>query len=109
MRIIVAFMLALLVCAPALAEQKPRQEAPLPRKETLPDDPGVLPTVTVRHQDNGDVVEEYRENGRLTMVKVTQPGGASYTLLDTNGDGKLDRSDSEGPIGPVYYSIYRWD
>lgn len=109
MRIVAAFMLTLLLWAPALAGKEPRREAALPKKETLPEDPNALPTVTVRHQDNGDVVEEYRENGRLTMVKVTQPSGASYTLFDTNGDGKLDRSDSEGPVGPVYYSIYRWN
>lgn len=43
------------------------------------------------------------------MVKVTTSAGITYTLLDTNGDGLLDRSDHDGPIGPVYYTLYKWN
>lgn len=84
-------------------------QAPLPKKIRAEDDLSNAPAVTIRRQDNGDTVQEYRENGRLTMVKVTTPTGISYTLLDTNGDGMLDRSDHDGPIGPVYYTLYKWN
>ncbi len=86
-----------------------RTEAPLPEKIQHPDDPADAPVVTIRKQDNGDRVEEYRTNGRLYMVKVTSPSGISYTMMDTNGDGLLDKSDAKGPVGPVYYTIYRWN
>ena len=86
-----------------------RTEAPLPEKIHLSDEPADAPAVMIRKQDNGDRVEEYRTNGRLYMVKVTSPSGISYTMMDTNGDGLLDESDAKGPIGPVYYTIYRWN
>lgn len=98
---------ALFACSPVLADAPPQQEPPLPKKEKLPQE--AAPQVTIRHHGNGDRVEEYRENGRLTMVKITPPSGLPYTLLDTNGDGLLDKSDSEGPVGPIYYTLYRWN
>ncbi len=35
--------------------------------------------------------------------------GVPYHLIDTNGDGRLDRADSDLPIRPIYYTIYAWD
>ena len=81
----------------------------LPQALTLPPEPGSAPAVSIRTEQNGDVVEEYRQNGRVTMVKVRPKVGIEYTMMDTNGDGRLDRSDSDGPVGPVYYTIYEWD
>lgn len=87
----------------------PREEAPLPENLTTVPPPDDEPTVNIRAIDNGDTVEEYRVNGRLTMVKVRPRGGVPYTLIDTNGDGRLDRKDSEGPVAPVYWTLYEWD
>lgn len=118
MRTASLMILALFACtaawaqAPAPAQESPaktRAPAALPEKIRAEDDVSNLPAVTIRRQDNGDTVQEYRENGRLTMVKVTTPTGISYTLLDTNGDGLLDRSDHDGPVGPVYYTLYKWN
>lgn len=98
--------------AAALAPAVPpvvASEPPLPEKITSPPEPDSAPTVTIRNIDNGDRVEEYRENGRLTMVKVTPKNGPAYTLLDANGDGKLDRRDTEGPVAPVYWKLYEWN
>ncbi|MCK7592152.1 DUF2782 domain-containing protein [Pseudomarimonas salicorniae] len=95
----------------ALAQEPPppREDAPLPEKlDTVPP-PEDEPTVKIRAVDNGDTVEEYRVNGRLTMVKVRPRGGVPYTLVDTNGDGRLDRKDTEGPVAPVYWTLYEWD
>ena len=65
--------------------------------------------MTIRKVENGDTVEEYREHGRITMVKVTPQRGPAYTLVDANGDGKLDRRDTEGPVAPIYWTLYEWD
>ena len=65
--------------------------------------------VSIRTDSSGDIVEEYRMNGRIYMVKVRPQRGIPYTLQDTNGDGRLDDSDGEGPVRPVYYTLYEWD
>lgn len=113
MRIPALLTLTLFACAAAAAQDaapaKKDAAAPLPAKVKLTQDPTDVPAVTIRKHENGDTIEEYRENGRLTMVKVTPPNGIPYTLLDTNGDGLLDRRDSDGPVGPVYYTLYRWN
>lgn len=67
------------------------------------------PEVTIVTRANGDVVEEYRVNGRLSYVKVTPKRGVSYTLRDTNNDGRLDSRDSDAPVHPVYFTLYEWD
>ena len=114
MRTLAFLTLGFFACATAFAQEAtPAEtlaaEAPLPEKIRAADDPSNAPAVTIRKHENGDTIEEYRENGRLTMVKITPPNGIPYTLLDTNGDGLLDRRDSIGPVGPVYYTLYRWN
>jgi len=75
----------------------------------LPPEPGAAPTVSIRTIENGDVVEEYRQDGRLTSIKVRPLRGPAYTVHDSNGDGRLDRKDAEGPVAPVYWTLYEWD
>lgn len=60
-------------------------------------------------ESNGDVVSEYRVQGQLRMVRVQPKNGPVYYLMDTNGDGRLDKStrDRNG-VSPVYYKIYGW-
>lgn len=106
---------ALLIPAVALQAQTDTappaasEEAPLPPKVELAPQPEDAPVVSIRRDEStGDVVEEYRQNGRIYMVKVTPQRGPSYSLIDTNGDGKLDKSDGEG-VRPVYWTIYEWD
>lgn len=77
-----------------------------PEKVPPPDEPP--PTVRIRRIKD-DVVIEYRRGGRLWMVRVEPKNGVPYHLIDTNGDGRLDRADSDLPIRPVYYTIYAWD
>jgi len=92
----------------AKAAEPRREEAPIPPKVQPPDDQSI-PQVSIRTQDNGDRVEEYRQNGRLYMVKVSPRNAPPYYLLDTNGDGRLDAKDGEGRVAPVYWTIYEWD
>lgn len=61
-----------------------------------------------RRMDNGDVVQEYRVAGQLRVVKVTPARGPTYYLIDRNGDGRLDASEGEGPVSPVYYKLFEW-
>jgi hypothetical protein len=101
-------VLALLLAAPAFAQE----EAPIPEKIPSPPSEQTEPTVTIRTGENGDVVEEYRQGGEVYMVRVhPKGGGPAYTLLDSNGDGRLDKDDAEeaGGVSPVYYEIYSWD
>jgi hypothetical protein len=86
------------------------QDAPLPEKILEPPPPEAAPSVSIRTDGrSGDVVEEYRQNGQLYMVKVRPVRGVPYTLLDSNGDGMLDQHDGEGPVRPVYYTLYEWN
>jgi hypothetical protein len=127
-------LIGLILCAPVAAQaqtpteapaQTPSQETvdetllddreasdgdvPLPEKILEPPPPEAEPAVSIRTDSSGDVVEEYRLNGQIYMVKVRPERGVPYTLLDTNGDGRLDSQDGEGPVRPVYWTLYEWN
>ena len=74
-----------------------------------PADPEEPPVVSIRTERNGDRVEEYRQNGRLYMVKVTPERGAAYYLMDTDGNGRFNREDVAEHVAPVYWTLYEWD
>lgn len=82
---------------------------PLPEKIMEPPPAEAAPAVSIRTDSSGDVVEEYRLNGTIYMVKVRPTRGLPYTLMDTNGDGRLDAQDGEGPVRPVYWTLYEWN
>ncbi len=89
--------LALALCASlALAQTPPRLE-PLP--DVPPPPPGVRdiapeePRVRIAPQE-GDVVEEIRDGGRVVMLKVTPRDGPPYYLVDTTGNGNWMRRDT---------------
>ena len=86
-----------------------RDAVPLPEKILEVPPPEAEPAVSIRTDASGDVVEEYRLNGQVYMVKVRPKKGIPYTLHDTNGDGRLDAKDGDGPVRPVYYTLYEWD
>ena len=86
-----------------------RDDVPIPEKILEPLPPEAQAAVSIRTDGSGDVVEEYRANGRIYMVKVRPLKGIPYTLQDTNGDGRLDAKDGDGPVRPVYYTLYEWN
>ena len=47
------------------------------------------PEVTITQQE-GEMIEEYRINNQLYMIKVIPRKGYAYYLVDTDGDGRLD-------------------
>lgn len=63
----------------------------------------------VRRQQGDDTVEEYREKGRLRMLRIIPRSGSEQTYLDHNGDGRLERHALDGPVAPVYFTIYQWN
>ncbi len=103
-------LFAPLVMAQSDAPAPPAEEAPIPPKiPALPSEDDA-PVVNIRRDEqSGDVIEEYRINGRLQMVKVTPARGKPYQLIDTNGDGKLDSNDFEGKVRPVYWTLFEWN
>jgi hypothetical protein len=64
------------------------------------------PQVTVRSQGD-DTVEEYRQGGKIYMVRITPKNGVPRTIM-ADDDGKLQRDPKLGPVAPVYYKVYEW-
>ncbi|MHB1283989.1 MAG: DUF2782 domain-containing protein [Metallibacterium scheffleri] len=64
------------------------------------------PTVSVR-KVQGDVVEEYRAGGNLLMIRIIPRHGPVQTFY-ANAQGRLQRNEHEGPVQPVFYTIYQW-
>jgi len=93
-------LIATLACTLGAAAQK---APPPPKLEPLPEppppppevaaDPELQPQVTVIERDN-ETVEEYRVNGRLTMIKVTPRHGRPYFLVADRTTGAFVRRDS---------------
>ncbi|UHQ20342.1 DUF2782 domain-containing protein [Lysobacter sp. KIS68-7] len=76
-------------------------------------DPNAPPTPanaaeSTRTETNGDVVTEYRVNGALAMVRISPKRGPVYYLVDSDGDGHLDRTPQGTRDTPVYFKLYEW-
>ena len=92
-------------------EAKPTQEAleppPLPPKLRAEEEP---PVVSIRTEEN-KTIEEYRQNGRLYMVKITPKNGISYYYMDLDGDGDLELQpyeDGLSPVAPAMWKLKEW-
>ena len=94
----------------AQAQVPLNQDVPIPPKAPPPQTDEGIPQVTIRNTRDGDRYEEYRQNGKVYMVRVVPKHGIPYTLIDENKDGRLDKSDiSKNDVSPVYYTIYEWN
>lgn len=62
-----------------------------------------------RRQEGADTIEEYREKGRVRMIRIISQNGPDRIYIDRNSDGRLDRDPSDGPVSPVYFTIYEWN
>ena len=95
------------------------QAAPAPAAlEPIPDGPPTarderdtpVPEVTIRQRGSQGSVEEYRMGGVLYMVKINPAKGASYYLVDTDGDGNLETryNDLQGGLLIPAWVLLRW-
>ena len=76
----------------ALADDQPQLEdvpAPPEIPQHLQDGQPIEPEVTIIHREEA-VIEEYRVNGRMYMVKITPKIGPPYYLVDRDGDGRME-------------------
>ncbi len=102
MRLRTAAVAAALTCALAsavfaqVAPPPPKLEPvpePGPPPSEIANDPELDPQITIIRREN-ETVEEFRVNGRLTMVKVTPLHGRPYYLIAQGTDGTFIRRDS---------------
>ena len=61
-----------------------------------------------RRKQGDDTVEEYRDKGHVWMIKISQPNGPTQTFMDRDGSGRLLSDPNQGPVSPVYYTLYEW-
>lgn len=94
--------------APAVEDLEPLPDMP---ESTAPEQAGdnVEPEVTIVRRGK-DVVEEYRVNNRLYMVKVKPAIGPAYYMVDTDGDGNMDvrRSDLDRDLKVPQWVLFSW-
>jgi len=79
-----------------------------PEPESAPPEEEEVQVTIIRRKDA--LIEEYRVNGELRAVKITPTYGEPYYLVDTDGNGHLERrlSMSDGLLIPSWV-IYSWD
>ncbi|MBL1259095.1 MAG: DUF2782 domain-containing protein [Thiotrichaceae bacterium] len=72
-------------------------------------EPGDEPEITITRSQT-DMIEEYRANGQLYMIKVTPKKGLAYFLVDTDGDGSLDSRQNELDEGLLIpkWTLFSW-
>jgi hypothetical protein len=78
--------------APPPPKLEPLPEPPPPPPEVAAD-PELEPQVTIIEREN-ETIEEFRVNGRLTMIKVTPRHGRPYFLVAEGVNGTFVRRDS---------------
>jgi len=84
---------------------------PVPEPPQLPDPletgENIEPEVTIIRKEDA-VVEEYRINGQLYMVKVTPSVGPVYYMKDLDGDGEMDHQyELQDPAVPEWV-LFTW-
>jgi hypothetical protein len=95
---------------PAQPVEDEEGDVPIPPK-VLDENSRVEPTVEIRRDEDDNIVEEYRMEGRVYMVKVTPKNGVPYYYLDDDGDGQLEIRESDRaayPVKPIYWKIKEW-
>ena len=73
--------------------------APPPIPPKVPNEQ-IEPSVIITERE-GERIEEYSQNGRVYMVKITPLKGPAYYYLDEDGDGQADGSDARPSISAV--------
>ena len=102
----------LLAAMPVFAQQptdlQPLPAVPPPPPEMEAFDAALEPQVTIVKTET-ETREEFRQNGRLYMVKVTPKVGKPYYLVDRQGDGVMMESEvNPNPVRPPMWVIHSW-
>ena len=111
-------LIGITLAMPVVAQQPPPEIPPPGTPSVGPDDPlppkvnpedELEPSVIIRDEEDR-TIEEYRQNGRLYMVKVTPKNGIPYYYRDEDGDGQLELQpgDDIGPVRPAFWKIKEW-
>jgi hypothetical protein len=100
-------VVALLMSSNLWAEDSNIQEPPV-LPEPLRDGESIEPEINIIQKEDR-MIEEYRHNGQLYMIKVTPTVGIPYYFIDTDGDGSLDSQQFElqGEIVPNWI-LFEW-
>ncbi|MFC1688801.1 DUF2782 domain-containing protein [Pseudomonadota bacterium] len=117
--LVILFSASMLSAGLLLAQEDLEKPPPIPPESTedvpIPpkvQDEQIEPTVTIREEEER-LIEEYRMNGRVYMVKVTpKKGGVPYYYVDTDGDGQLELDVDQqamNPVQPVHWKVMEWD
>lgn len=113
---ITMLMAGILTSGLAMAQEETAETtdpaAPPPIPPIPPKVPGeeLEPSVIITERE-GQRVEEYKQNGRTYMVKITPVKGPAYYYLDEDGDGELELRESDrklNPVQPVYWKLKEW-
>lgn len=89
--------------APVLIPIPEQPDIPPPVESGQP----MQPDVTIRRRDN-ELIEEYRINNQLYMVKIKPNFGPEYYLIDTDGDGQMDARNTGIVTGANTMKIPQW-
>lgn len=97
----------LMITVNAVADDEPSAQPPV-----LPDQmesgESIEPDINIIERDDR-IIEEYRANGQLYMIKVIPNVGKPYYLMDTDGDGSLEtrRGNLASPEVPNWI-LFEW-
>ncbi len=86
------FILFVFFCSATYAQSDSEFQEALPPPELsdpIQSGQAIEPEVTIIRKED-QLIEEYRINGSLYMVKITPSIGPAYYLIDQDGDGKLE-------------------
>lgn len=65
------------------------------------------PEITIR-QEADRTIEEYRLNGQLYAIKIIPNVGEPYYLVDSEGDGQLDKRQERGRLLIPSWILFKW-
>lgn len=87
---------------------EPQAPQPPVLPEPLADGQSIEPEINIIQKEDR-IIEEYRVNGELYMIKVTPTVGKPYYFIDTDGDGSLDvkEFDLETDLVPNWI-LFKW-
>ena len=107
------FILLSLILSANSAIAAPPALAPAPEAPDLPmpveSGEALEPDITIIRR--GDkLIQEYRVNGELYMVKIIPDVGPAYYMIDKDGDGNMElrSSDLEKGINIHQWKIFSW-